>query len=70
MQLTTTFFPNSAIFVEKKWVENRLWGESAFLWGGESIILRGLGAAAAKLTARLILLVGKDNLYSAGGAQP
>ena len=33
MQLTNTFFPNSAIFIEKKWVENRLWGKSAFLWG-------------------------------------
>ena len=26
------FFPNSAIFIEKNWVENRLWGKSAFLW--------------------------------------
>ena len=28
-----TFCPNSVIFIEKKWVENRLWGKSAFLWG-------------------------------------
>ena len=34
MELTKTFSPNSAIFIEKKWVENRLWGKIAFLWGG------------------------------------
>ena len=28
MQLTRTFFPDSAIFIEKKWVENQLWGKS------------------------------------------
>ena len=33
MQLTKTLFQNSAIFIEKKWVENRLWGKSGFLWG-------------------------------------
>ena len=33
MQLTKTFPPNSAIFIEKKWVENRLWGKSGFLLG-------------------------------------
>ena len=33
MQLTKTIFQNSAIFIEKKWVENRLWGKGAFLWG-------------------------------------
>ena len=33
MQLTKTIFQNSAIFNEKKWVENRLWGKSAFLLG-------------------------------------
>ena len=33
MQLTKTIFQNSAIFIEKKWVENRLWGKSAFFWG-------------------------------------
>ena len=33
MELTKTIFQNSAIFIEKKWVENRLWGEGAFLWG-------------------------------------
>ena len=32
MQLTKTIF-NSAIFIEKKWVENRLWEKSAFLSG-------------------------------------
>ena len=30
MQLTKTFFPNSAIFIEKKWVENRLWEKVHF----------------------------------------
>ena len=37
MQLTKTFFPNSAVFNEKKWVENRLWRKSAFLWGGKIV---------------------------------
>ena len=33
MQLTKTFFLNSAIFIEKKWVEKRLWGKSGyFCW--------------------------------------
>ena len=32
MQLTKTFFPNSAIFLEKKRVENWLWAKSDFLW--------------------------------------
>ena len=31
MQLTKTFSPNSAIFIEKKWLENRLWGAWAHL---------------------------------------
>ena len=31
MKLTKTFFPNSAIFIEKKWVENRLWEKVGFL---------------------------------------
>ena len=35
MQLTKTFFPNSAIFIEKKWVENRLWEKVHFCGGGE-----------------------------------
>ena len=35
MQLTKTFPPNSAIVIEKKCVENRLWGKSAFLLGGK-----------------------------------
>ena len=33
MQLAKTFSPNSAIFIEEKCVQNRLWGKSAFLWG-------------------------------------
>ena len=33
MQLTKTIFQNSAIFIEKKCIENRLWGKSAFFWG-------------------------------------
>ena len=32
VQLTKTIFQNSAIFIEKRWVENRLWGKSEFLW--------------------------------------
>ena len=36
MQLTKTIF-NSAIFIEKKWVENRLWEKSTFLWEKELI---------------------------------
>ena len=31
MQLTKSIFENSAI--EKKWVENQLWGKSGFSWG-------------------------------------
>ena len=43
MQLTKTIFLNSAISIEKKWVENRLWGKSAFCAGKELIhIARGL----------------------------
>ena len=37
MQLTKTFFPNSAIFIEKKMVENRLWGKSGFLSGKKNV---------------------------------
>ena len=33
MQLTKTIFQNFAILIEKKWVENQLWGKSVFLWG-------------------------------------
>ncbi len=32
MQLTQTSFPDSATFIEKKRVENRLWRKSKFLW--------------------------------------
>jgi hypothetical protein len=32
MQLTKTIFHDSAIFIEEKWVENRLWRKSEFLW--------------------------------------
>ena len=32
MQLTETIFPDSAVFIEKKTVENRLWANSEFLW--------------------------------------
>ena len=39
MLLTKTFFPNSAIFIEKKWAENRLQGKSAFLWGEKKCII-------------------------------
>ena len=38
MQLTKTFLPNSAIFIEKKWVKNRFWGKRAF-FGGEKCIM-------------------------------
>ena len=40
MQLTKTFFPKSAIFIERKWLENRLWAKSAFLSGKKCIIGR------------------------------
>ena len=33
MQLTEKIFPDFAIFIEKKWVENRLLKKSDFLWG-------------------------------------
>ena len=33
MKLAKTIFQNSAIFIDKKWVENRLWGKGGFLWG-------------------------------------
>ena len=39
MQLTEKFPPNSTIFIEKKWVENRLWGKSVFLWGKKNVSL-------------------------------
>ena len=32
MQLTKTIFSDSAIFIEKKAVENLLWGKGEFLW--------------------------------------
>jgi hypothetical protein len=32
MQLTMTISPDSASFIEKKRVENRLWRKSDFLW--------------------------------------
>ena len=35
--LTKTIFQNFAIFIEKKWVENRLWGKSAFSWGKKNV---------------------------------
>ena len=41
MQLTKTFPSNSAIFIEKKWVENRLWEKSAFLWEKNVSFLAG-----------------------------
>ncbi len=37
MQLTKTIFPDSAIFIEKKRVENRLWRKSEFLWRKKNI---------------------------------
>ena len=41
MQLTKTFFSQSAIFIEKMWVENRLLGKSGFLWGEKMYHLQG-----------------------------
>jgi hypothetical protein len=32
MQLARTIFSDSAIFIEKKRIENRLWPKSEFLW--------------------------------------
>jgi hypothetical protein len=45
MQLTKTIFPDSAIFIAKKRVENRFWRK---LWrlGRESPLATGLGGAA------------------------
>ena len=31
MQLTKNIFQNSAIFIEKKWVENQLWKKCVFV---------------------------------------
>ena len=53
MQLTNTFFPNSAIFIEKKWVENRLWGKSGFLWGKELIHCPRATSGEEKLAAKV-----------------
>ena len=41
MQLTETLPPNSAIFIEKKWVENRLWGKRAVCRGKKMYHERG-----------------------------
>ena len=32
MQLTKPIFPNSAIFIKEKWVNNWCWGKSEILW--------------------------------------
>ena len=40
MQLTKTTFSDSAIFIEKKRVENRLWAKSEFLWAEKKCIIR------------------------------
>jgi hypothetical protein len=32
MQFARTIFPDSATFIEKKKIENRLWPKSEFLW--------------------------------------
>jgi hypothetical protein len=37
MQLNMTIFPDSASFIEKKRVENRLWRKSEFLWREKNI---------------------------------
>ena len=48
MQLTKTIFSDSAIFIEKKRVENRLWANSEFSWAKKIFIgLRPGGALAA-----------------------
>ena len=49
MQLTKTFPPHSAILIEKKWVENRLWGFSGgkvHFVGGKECIIRPPAATA------------------------
>ena len=39
MQLTKTFPPNSAIFIEKKWVEKSIvWKKCEFLWGEGNVL--------------------------------
>ena len=40
MQLTKTIFPDSAIFIEKKRVENRLWRKSEFSWRKKNMSYR------------------------------
>ena len=52
MQLTTTFFPNSAIFIEKKWVENRLLGKSGFLWE-KNVSCRPISVPCRKIPTKL-----------------
>ena len=46
MQLTKTIFKfqNSAIFIEKKWVENQLWKKCIFV--GKKCIFVGIRAEA------------------------
>ena len=41
MQLTMTIFPGSAVFIEKKRVENRLWAKRIFLWQKKCIMGSG-----------------------------
>ena len=36
MQLTKTIFQNSVIFIEKKWVENQVWGGECIFVGGKN----------------------------------
>jgi hypothetical protein len=45
-QFTRTIFPDSAIFIEKKRVENRLWRKSEFLWRKKNISYRCKGSSA------------------------
>ena len=40
MHLTKTIFFDSAIFIEKKTVETRLWAKSEFLWAKKKSIMR------------------------------
>ena len=60
MQLAKTIFQNSAIFIEKKWVENRLWVKVDFC-GGKELIHQALRAAKVITLPDIRRLVKQDD---------
>ena len=46
MQLTKVIFSHSAIVIEKKTIENRLWAKSEFFWAKK--MHHGVGSVAAE----------------------